>query len=169
MPNALYWVNGLRYIEQFQRSEVAKGNLLEVKYEDILNSSEETLQEVCSFIGIEYNSSMLESFSRGRGDRTVAPEQLMSSIHSKLAERIDPSNTKKYVKGMTRCQIFIFELFSSPYLKKYGYELEFGFLDSLIFGLLRRIFYSFAMAINEIRYAYRDKRIHASALKSVSR
>lgn len=169
IPNALYWVNGLRYVEQFQRFKVTKDSLLEVKYEDILNSPEETLQKVCSFISIEYSPSMLESFNRRGGSRSVAPENLMSSIHSKLAEKIDSSNTKKYIKGMTRCQIFVFELISSPYLKKYGYELEFDFLDIFAFSFVRRILYYFARAINDIRYAYRDKRIYTSALKSISR
>jgi Sulfotransferase family len=165
IPNALYWINGLRYIEEFKRSKATQENFLEVKYEDILNNSEETLEKMCYFIGIKYILSMIESFNKVEDSRAIAPKQLMESIHSKLSEKIDSSNTKKYLLRMTRWQIFVFELIASSYLLRYGYELEFAFLNNFIFDFFRLPLYHLARVANDIRYAYRDRRLYSQSFE----
>ena len=42
------------------KKELPKDLFLEVKFEELITNSEKVLREICSFIGVEYNSSLLE-------------------------------------------------------------------------------------------------------------
>ena len=162
----LYWVSGLRYIDAFKK-EGYVDNLLEIKYESLLCSPKETLESLSEFVGINYNASAIDDFNQGKSKRAVAPKSFMSTIHPKLSQKIDPSNTKKYAKEMTRFEIFIFELIASPLLKKYGYKLEYRFLGFPLFSPIRAVLYSIAMGWNGYRYKKRDERYYRNSTESI--
>lgn len=164
LSNSLYWSNGLRYVEEFQKTKF-KSKIHEVKYENILSNPEDTVKNVCNFAGIEYSPAMIESFSKVNANRPVASDNLMNSIHSKISKKIDSKNSGKYINEMSRLQIFIYELVAVPYLRKYGYTLQYAFLDSSIFAVFRYILFYLARKVNDFRYSRRDKECYLSVFK----
>lgn len=158
---AMFWVDGLRRIESFRESR----NLLQVRYEDLLSSTESTLGVICSFLHI----LPVANFHASNGfENVVIPDQFKNTIHKKLGERLDIGNRERYRKEMTRFSLFCFELFAAPYLKKYDYELIFNALGYSVFGIIRQPFYLAARIYNNWRYRLRDSIAYRRTLQSMS-
>lgn len=168
VSSALYWVDGLRRIEKYLRDPAIQNKVIsEIKYEDLVGHPQESLKDLCGFLEIQYSPSMSEEFSSFEGNKRVAPDEIMSSVHTKLKGNLDASNTKKYLKKMSKRQIFIFELLAAPYLIKYGYPLEFKLLGNWIFSPIRATLYSLGRIFNDRRYSKRDKRFFERAKKKL--
>ena len=167
LANALYWIDGLRRIEDARSQQI-----YEFRYEDLLKNPKVELDKICSFIGIEYDESMALNYYKteknskidkvqprpalsGRG--TVDSNRLLENIHSKVKQGIDSSNTKKYLTAMPKFNRFVFELIAAPYLQKYNYCLEFPFLNTFLLSPLRNSVYFGARQMNNWRYSKRDR------------
>ncbi|MGF1535447.1 MAG: sulfotransferase [Elainellaceae cyanobacterium] len=167
--NALYWIDGLRRVEEFRNStkeEKSKRHVFEIKYEEIITNPEHTLKQLCSFIEIDYDPLIIENFYKEDVQKRVAPRDLMSSIHAKLSGKLDLNNVGKYLKKMNKREVFFYELLASPYLEKYGYEVKYSVASSNLFRPFRRLSYYVARQINDIRYERRDKRVFDCVSKS---
>ncbi|MBT9317287.1 sulfotransferase family protein [Leptothoe spongobia] len=159
LENALYWVDGLRRIEDYGESD----KVYELKYETILQNPDVELKRLCSFLGVKYSSYIHEKFQSFEKNRALVPEKLSEALHEKVHSGIDATNSKKYKGQMSVFHRFVFEVLASPYLEKYDYEIEFPWLGSSLFYLPRFLLYKTARLINDWRYARRDLK---TALKS---
>ena len=165
--NALYWVDGLRRVKQDkQKQSVDEQPVYEVRYEDLLNNTETTVRQLCDHIGIDFSPGMLENHNAFSKKRKVAPGNLMKSIHSKIGKGIDSSNSKKYLRQMTRVQIFLYELIAAPYLQAYDYSLEFPWLNSHLLIPFRWLAYAIGRRINDSRYSKRDRRAFQGSIET---
>jgi hypothetical protein len=164
IPNALYWVDGLRRIEKFKAKNKCN-KIFEIKYEEILRNPESTLTEFCQFLEIDFNEKILSSFNENINENRVAPKAFMSSIHSKLSQKLDPNNTDKHLKAMSWLQALKFEFLASSYLVKYGYKLRNPFLNNWPIKIITLTPHFLASKINDIRYRNRDKRFYERALR----
>lgn len=162
IENALYWIDGLRRVEDFVKLN-SNEQLYELRYDELLSDSEATLAKLCQFIGIEYRSTMHEDFNALERNKKVAPKHFQKSIHKKLHGGLDPKNTKKYLTAMSRLEQIKFELVAIPYLVKYGYEPVFPILNMPLFSCLRIFLYFFARQFNNLRYDKRDRKIYEQA------
>jgi hypothetical protein len=151
ITNALYWVDSLRRIEQMQRDRT-----FEVKYEDIISRPQETLSDLFSFLGLTYDPAISEGFKDYEKNQGIVPKVFQKDTHSKLSGTLDASNSQKYRQKMSRAQILCYEILAEPYLKKYGYPVEFKFTGWPLFWPLRRVSYFLARQVNDIRYRFRD-------------
>lgn len=156
---ALYWIDGLRRIAAYE------DKVYELCYEDLLDQPPEVLQKLCRHLGLNFNDAMVEGYAKSTRNKNVVLDIHKNTIHAKLFNGLDRSNTRKYLTKMTKSQRFVFELLSSPYLRKYHYPLEFPFLGSWIFAPLRLVPYAAARAYNNWRYSARDKKIYALSKK----
>lgn len=157
IANALYWIDSLRRVEDF-RQTFGNAQIFEIKYEDIISKPEKILSELFDFLGLAYNPSTIEEFGSYAKNRKIVPKLFQKDTHAKLAGALDPQNSQKYKSKMKRSQILLFEILTSPYLRKYGYPVEFHFCTSPLFSPLRAGFYFFARQVNNLRYDFRDKR-----------
>jgi hypothetical protein len=150
---SLYWVDGLRRLASIDRAKV-----YECRYEDLLDSPEKTLKNLCSFLNIEYKRSMYEDYQNAPRNQELLWQDFQKVIHAKIEKGIDPSNQKKYLKEMSKRDRLIFELLTAPYLAKYQYSLELPATNSPFFSPLRGLLYFGARQYNNWRYRQRDRR-----------
>lgn len=153
VSNALYWVDGLRRVEEYQK----ENQVFEITYEGLLDNTEIELKRLCDFLDISYCASMIKDYGKQRQE---IPKSFSTSIHKNLSRGLMVDNTKKYLAKMTKLQIFIYEMIASPYLKKYGYPLEYSFTESMLFSPFRICLYFVARMINISRYRRRDQKMY---------
>lgn len=150
IPSVLYWIDGLRRVERF------KGQVYELKYEDLLTNPDEALADLCAFVGIQYSPEMYqEHHTLDRNQKLVSPK-FMRSFHAKAKQGLDPNNVGKFQNEMSKRERFLFELLSAPFLSRYGYPVEFNFLSSPLWNVLRLPLYQLAQLFNNWRYRRRD-------------
>lgn len=164
--NALYWIDGLRRVEDFKKS-TDRVSLFELTYENLLAAPAQQLCQLCEFIGIPYKSEMHEKFNENNRNQKVAPDQFKKSIHKKLNSGLDPKNTNKYLAQMSPYELFVFELITAPYLAKYQYELQYPWTNSILFSPFRRVVYWAARIFNDWRYGRRDRRMYEIAIAAL--
>lgn len=162
VDNALYWVDGLRRVEDFIGSN-PNDRLYELRYDDLLKNPALIIKQLCVFLGIEYNQSMHENFNELERNKKVAPDRFQQTIHKKLHGGLDAKNTQKYLSSMSWLEQIIFESIAIPYLLKYGYEPNYPILNTLLLSPLRSFLYFFARKFNNWRYAKRDRKVYQQA------
>lgn len=161
IQNALYWVDGLRRVEEFANSD-RQPKIYELKYGDLISNPELVLKNLCAYLNIDYRSQMHQNF----GKRQLTPENLQQSIHQNINSGLVATNTKKYLTQMSRKEKIQYELVAAPYLVKYGYQLEYPLLNSFWFVPLRKLLYFLARSLNDLRYAWRDRNTYKKAATS---
>lgn len=166
VANALYWIDGLRRVEDFMKS-FGSASIFELRYETLLTEPSQQLRQLCEFIGIPYKPEMHEKFNENSRNQKVAPDQFKKSIHRKLHGGLDAKNTNKYLAQMSRYELIAFELLTAPYLAKYGYDLQYPWASSIFFSPLRMIIYQLARVFNDSRYAKRDRRMYRIACQAL--
>lgn len=149
LSSSLYWVDGLRRVEWLRN----RSNCFEVRYEDLLANTDETLRRVGEYLGID----TAENGGAGaRAGSMMISEHHRKTIHKKVGQAVDGNNYGKYRKAMPRASIFLFEMLAAPYLSKYGYEVTYPMLGSRVFGVIRQPMYLLARLYNNVRYGLRD-------------
>jgi len=154
---ALYWADGLKRID-----EVSGNFVLEIRYEDLLTDTDNTLKSICRFIDIEHNVEKFENYQNSNKNTLLTCDTHNRTIHKKVKEGIDTSNINKYRYSMPKMKKIMFELLAAPYLIKYKYELEYSFLGASIWGVIRFPLYLASRLFNNLRYARRDRLIYKS-------
>ncbi|MEQ8753396.1 MAG: sulfotransferase [Coleofasciculus sp. G1-WW12-02] len=149
VTNALYWIDGLRRIE-----EINDIDSYELRYEDLLTDPAAELKKICAFLGIDYEKFVTDQSNLITSKNTVLKTQEKLFIR-KISE-IKPTNTKKYLAKMSKLNRFIYELIAEPYLRKYNYPIEFKIVSFPIWLPLRNIAYIGARLFNNWRYNRRD-------------
>jgi len=123
---------------------------MELRYEDLLCYPEKTLKSVCDFLGVSFETEMLNFHQTS--------EKLVDYYYSELIFRpLDPSNTRKWVKSFTPFELKKYDFFSRKTLRMYGYpvtELPISLVEGIsiiaefIIFLPLRIFRIVKIAIN---------------------
>jgi hypothetical protein len=149
VTNALYWIDGLRRIE-----EINDIDFYELRYEDLLSDPAAELKKLCVFLNIDYEKFVTDNSNPITSQTTALKTQEKLFIR-KISE-IKPTNTKKYLAKMTKLNRFIYELIAEPYLRKYNYPIEFKIVSFPIWLPLRNLAYMSARLFNNWRYHRRD-------------
>jgi len=103
------------YLDQLQRNPFPTSQVHQVKYEDLTSNSELTLKDVCRFLEIEFNSSMMEFYRRvGKG------EQLRH--HKLLSQPVTPDRVGIYREVFAGSQLFLIEEFLAVPMNSLGYS-----------------------------------------------
>ncbi len=157
ISSALYWTDGLRRVEKFEEQ------IFQLRYEDLLSNPAIEIKRLCSHLGIRYSPVMYTAYSEAKGNKDALLSEHRKTIHAKIEAGLDASNINKYKVKMKKIERFVFELFASTYLNKYGYELEFPILSYRIISPIRGIAYGFAKVFNDFRYYRRDKAAFSDA------
>ena len=150
IQNALYWVDGLRRVDEFIQQNSSQ-KIHELKYEELIFSPATELQNLCTYLNVDYQPAMYQNFNNS--DRRLTPENLQQSIHKNINSGLIAGNTQKYLTQMSRREKIQYELVAAPYLLKYGYKLEYPLLNSFLFAPLRKLLYFIARSLNDLRYA----------------
>lgn len=161
VATALYWIDGLRRVEELHDSSI-----YELQYENLLSRPEVEVKKLCTFLDIDYDSSMHENYQHSNTNKNLILEKHKQTIHTKIENGIDSTNTKKYLSNMSKFDRFMFELIAVPYLDKYQYSIEFQFLRTKLFMPLRGFAYFGARQFNNWRYHKREIRMYDQIYQS---
>ena len=88
-------------------------NYFELRYEDLLDSPQETMKSLCDFLGIEFSHSVIDFRKSSGAGKTPL-----------LTKPLQKSNQGKWRKSMSRRDLEIFESLAGETLEKCGYELS---------------------------------------------
>ena len=144
---------------------IAEEYLLNIKYESLIENTNEELTNIINFLGISKNKNA----SYGDKFASVIPLE-ERSIHKNIKKLPDLKITNKWKEELTKKEILSMELYLSESLKRNGYEyicnhrgnyllkirLRVGWFFSFFILLLRRNRRSLKAIINDPK-SYKDK------------
>lgn len=99
--------------------ELGSQYIKRIKFEDLVQSPEKTLKDICNFINIDYQGKMVE----GTGFQTPI---YTKKQHSLVGRRPDISEISAWKNLLTQRQIEIFESIAHDLLLSLGYEPIYG-------------------------------------------
>ena len=102
---------------------------LEIRYEDLVLKTEETLKTICTFLGEEYDNRML-SFHKSATKKCIG-----LTYHLKTRRPPDPSDTYRWRREMSWIEVALVEAYAGKTMDRVGQKRRFR-------GLLRLIPYS---------------------------
>lgn len=146
------WTERMYVVDKFKRHST---NILEIKYEDLVENTEETLLGVCKFLNLTYSSEMLR-YHQKQTDIIPEPDdfeqwknETQNPIHSKSVEEWRSQLDKNDQKSITSI--------TYPYLREY-YRLDkdernsVGFIVNTLISIKKiKVFFRefrYKMAIN---------------------
>ena len=105
-------------IEKYEwlKKRAPKGNVLFVKYEDLVSNPEQTTKIILTFLGFEY-----ENLEEGRKEQVSRLGFTKSEHHANTSNEISVARTEKWKTELTSEEIDNITKRIQPNLKKYGY------------------------------------------------
>ncbi len=91
------------------------GVYLEVRFEDLLGDPQRTMQQLAGFLDVPWRGGEV------RLDSDLARALARGTTHQRLAEPIDPSNTRKWRRAMRARDAALFEAVAGETLRSCGY------------------------------------------------
>lgn len=87
-------------------------------YETLVSETEQSLRDLCQFLEVEYNPSMLNFHQSSEATSTASA----SSLWSNVTKPIMSQNTKKFLTQASEEEVRVFELVAGDVLDELGYE-----------------------------------------------
>ncbi len=115
--NTREWTRALECHWRWVRSDL-RDRILQIRYEDLVLETEDTLRKVCAFIGEEFEPQML-SWQMKVDEQVPARER---DIHAKLKLKPGADSVSRWRREMTAREIFVSEAFMGSDLMRVGYE-----------------------------------------------
>lgn len=115
---AYFWLTNLAY-GLAAEALYGSNRIMRVKYEELVNETESTLQAICSFIGMEYQPNMVQ------GDGFKVPS-FTRKQHALVGKKPNQTRVNAWQKKLTPRQIEIFESTTANMLNYLGYTPRFG-------------------------------------------
>jgi hypothetical protein len=113
-PAALRWARYVHEMEALGRT-VGPQRYLPIKYEDLIRDTEQTLRNVCDFLGEPFDAKMLTYYQQDDDYMTDRRNR------ENLKRPVMKSNAGKWKKRMSAHDQRVFEAAAGPGLEKYGY------------------------------------------------
>ena len=125
-----------------------------VKYEDLLSHPERELKEICAFLELDYDPSMLLETEGQKADESY------------VKPKIDDSKIDAYKEELSKSQIKKIEKIQAPLLKRLGYDLEFPITATKYkqMSVLKRLHVS---QLDNVRQLFVGKRMGMKSGKNV--
>jgi hypothetical protein len=110
---------------------------LEVKYEDLVLQTEASLKQICTFLGEEYEPSMLEFYRQSAAEEG---SQAILKHHTKLLRGPQSTDVNRWQTEISKTEVAIIEAFAGDQMDEVG-QIRFfrGSLRPLVF-VIRVIF-----------------------------
>ena len=102
-------------------------NIHRCYYEDLLLDSEKVINDICRFIGEEFEDSMLSFFQSNEAQKSSH----LSKSWEKTGQPIQKNNSNKYRKLLTAGEIADIECLTHSLMKELGYEPDYPKQPSL--------------------------------------
>ena len=93
-----------------------------MKYESLLNDTQNQLMKLCDFLEIEYSDSMLKFYDSEEARNTAK----VSTLWSRVTSPLNKENSGKYKKEMSEDDMLIVESLAGDIMDVLGYERQFS-------------------------------------------
>jgi predicted metal-dependent hydrolase len=93
---------------------------ISVRYEDLIEQSQRVLRDICHFLGLKYNSQMLNYYKRNQADEIEPKETL--DWKKKTLRKPDKRNVGKYKDILEEEDIRVFNDIAGRTLKRFNYS-----------------------------------------------
>lgn len=104
------------------------------RYEDLVGNFDSSMQNLCSFLGIEFDESM-RSFHEAGQAKSLA---VKGGPRQNLAKPLMTENFRKYKKDLSRGRVRMVEAYVGDLMDRFGYPREYkGLLKPGFFSVLR--------------------------------
>lgn len=92
-----------------------------LKYEDIINAPEQTVRNLCDFLGIRFEKKMIDvkSFTSREGKRWTG-----DSSFNRGFRKISRKPMERWKKNASAAEIFLVEMINRPVMRDFGYDLS---------------------------------------------
>jgi hypothetical protein len=110
------WKNDVNHGINLQDSD--PNNCLTIKYEDLIESPEQTLQDICNFLNIEYDPNMLSYNKTGLADYHI----LTSTTQQHLKSKPNKNRIDSWKKSLKAPEIIQIERNTSELMKRFNYQ-----------------------------------------------
>ena len=90
-----------------------------IKYEDTLNSTENLMRDLCSWVGIKYNKILLET------TRNKIKYSTFSKTKNKIIDKIEKDISLSWLEEINSLNLRAYEFIFLNILKKFHYKLAF--------------------------------------------
>jgi hypothetical protein len=149
--NTREWKDAIDLFMQY-RSQYPSFDIYEVRYEDLVLDTENTVKNLCKYLFIEYEAGMLAWCNAVEG-KIPARE---AHIHKKLTRRPDSGDVYRWKKEMSRRELFVVESFIYKELRSAGYSLSHsGILWVPVFSICRAWYATIFPVYTFIRRVFR--------------
>lgn len=115
---ASWWVEHMAY-GLAAESFLGKDKIIRIKYEDLISEPEETVKNLCSYLDIEYQHSMLKATG------FKVPQYTLSQ-HSLVGQNLDKARLSVWQRKLRKNDIEIFEYLTGNFLSYFNYHLLFS-------------------------------------------
>lgn len=132
---AYYWKKNVHLA--CASKKILGNRYLQITYEDLVTSPQETLQNICAFINESYEPSMMEYSETSKLDFN----EMYRGDHKLLREKPTTTRIGVWRKELTERDIYIFELIAGEVLEKVGYKKHSIISVKLLSYLFLRIFW----------------------------
>jgi len=106
-----------------QKKEVYNDSFFTVRYEDLVETPEKILIDVCDFLNIPYNSESL-NFHKKIEDEYGKYKKYKEGYHASLTKPIDKNKSNKWKSYFNKKQLNIINHICIDSIKKYNYEFS---------------------------------------------
>lgn len=119
---AMLWAQGEWLIEE-GKIWFDEDKVLTIKYSDLVNQPERTLQQVCQFLEIEFErEQMLNFHKKNRAEKLISERRL--KIHQQTLEPVSNSRENLYQSELSALEILTVNYLCRPYLARHGFAGE---------------------------------------------
>ncbi|WP_138430257.1 sulfotransferase family protein [Fodinibius saliphilus] len=132
---AYRWKKRVRNIIDLENED----RIMEIRYEDLISKPEETLEKVCLFLGVHFQSGLVQL------------ENSIENLGSAKRASIKASNSKKYLDQLSPQEIQEIEEYCHPILKEY-YKNENKNISEKIPGRLTEKYWEIYDGINLLNF-----------------
>jgi hypothetical protein len=147
--NAMKWKCDILYSRSFSRPE---GSYLELRYEDLVFDTERQLGRICSFIGEDYDSSMMDFYK-------TSDTYLRNEPWKERTRRpIDGAAVDRWRRDLSEPRIFLVEKITGNLMAGFGYERA----NLPLRAKLLSPFVAAGELLKYARYKYRDTKVRRS-------
>ena len=100
---------------------IDSGRFIKVRYENLLTNPESEIKSLCTFIGAEYDPSVLSFFQSNESINTAHSGEMWKNVEKPILK----NNFNKFSREMSASDIQLFEQVAGETLLKLGYPLQF--------------------------------------------
>ena len=108
--------------------------ILLIKYEELIANQVESLQQICSFLKIEFEESMIQFHKNEISEQNA----LQTDSWKNLNKKIINNNSKKYLSALSKEQIQFIEFTCQKEMMFLGYDFEYPLIKNTAYETLKK-------------------------------